>query len=484
MSTEHSSSKTPAIISTDSLIFPEASQNWARTLTSLKRSTLSIPNRLASIHQDSLFVQRVADAFHLPLIANERCGSWYIPPGRKGESAYFKSTDGHQGQWSFSTRRLNLQVLDVIGKSNGCIIVDSTRRGKSMPDALSKTVPIWCAVINRLAFPQDPAVGELLTPSQVVGRSEHVQIEAQLDNFVKDVDALKLDIPTICSKIRKPLRPFWITQDSSLPLSGDVFEDYLPVICCTASRRVPGAERSEGGYIQGAGDDSEGWSCGLTPAVFWRYQQQLMGAAEEDLTGLIEGLLTADTTTAGEVETVLLEPTRQVYIGTSNMVNGTCPGDYDGVVVCGDTMAELPAEDPDAKKKLLRLRCGAGKLGSRALRGELPRLLNFIHQISQGVEAPRLLFACPTGKDLSAGVALAALCLYFDDNGNLITRHHPPLYNNDSWVLGHFTLQQGLHKIDKLYIRRRLSWIMTSHPSANPSRATLQAVNSFLMQKP
>lgn len=119
MSTEHSSSKTPAIISTDSLIFPEASQNWARTLTSLKRSTLSIPNRLASIHQDSLFVQRVADAFHLPLIANERCGSWYIPPGRKGESAYFKSTDGHQGQWSFSTRRLNLQVLDVIGKSNG-----------------------------------------------------------------------------------------------------------------------------------------------------------------------------------------------------------------------------------------------------------------------------------------------------------------------------------------------------------------------------
>lgn len=57
-----------------------------------------------------------------------------------------------------------------------------------MPDALSKTVPIWCAVINRLAFPQDPAVGELLTPSQVVGRSEHVQIEAQLDNFVKDVD--------------------------------------------------------------------------------------------------------------------------------------------------------------------------------------------------------------------------------------------------------------------------------------------------------
>ena len=294
---------------------------------------------------------------------------------------------------------------------------------------------------------------------------------------------MKLDISTICTKISKPLRPFWITQDSSLPLSGDVFEDCLPVICCTASRRVPGAEASEAGYIQGAGDDSEGWCCGLTPAVFRRYQQQLMGAPEEDLTRLIEDLLTADTTTACEVETVLVEPTRQVYIGTANMVNCTCPGDYDGVVVCGDTMAELPAEDPDAKKKLLRLRCGAGKLGSRALRGELPRLLNFIYQISQGVKAPTILFACPTGNDLSAGVALAALCLFFDDSGNLITLHYPPLYN-DSWILGHFRLQQDLHKIDKLYIRRRLSWIMTSHPSANPSRATLQAVNSFLIQKP
>lgn len=29
-----------------------------------------------------------------------------------------------------------------------CIIVDSTRKGKRVPDALSKTIPIWCATIN------------------------------------------------------------------------------------------------------------------------------------------------------------------------------------------------------------------------------------------------------------------------------------------------------------------------------------------------
>ena len=236
---------------------------------------------------------------------------------------------------------------------------------------------------------------------------------------LKKEKTLKLDMSALCSKISKPLRPFWITQDSSLPSSRDTFEDYISVICCTASRRVVGAEASEGGYIQGAGDDSEGWSCGLTPAQFWTYQQQLMGASEDDLPALIESLLAADTTTSGEVETVLVKPTKQVYIGSANTVNNTCLRDYDGVVVCSDTLPELPTETPDATRKLLPLRCGAGKLGSRALRGELPSLLDFIHNISQGVKVPKMLFECPTGKDLSVGVALAALCLYFDENGNM-----------------------------------------------------------------
>ena len=88
-------------------------------------------NRLRSIVEDAEFVCEVADAWDLPLVANERCGSWYILPDRKAGSAYFKSTDGHMGQWSFSLRRLNTQVLDVVGQYGGCVIVDSTRRGKS-----------------------------------------------------------------------------------------------------------------------------------------------------------------------------------------------------------------------------------------------------------------------------------------------------------------------------------------------------------------
>lgn len=85
--------------SVSSLLLPSASQNFSSTLSSLKRSTLCTTNRLHSIRQDSLFVKNVASNYSLPLVANERCGSWYIPPEQKAGSAYFKSTDGHWGQW-------------------------------------------------------------------------------------------------------------------------------------------------------------------------------------------------------------------------------------------------------------------------------------------------------------------------------------------------------------------------------------------------
>lgn len=114
-----SSSSTAFPTSLSSLSLPSASHNFSQTLTQLKRSTLSITNRLRSICDDALFASEVAGAYGLPLVANERCGSWYIPPERKAGSAYFKSTDGHMGQWEFSLRRLNVQLLDLIGREDG-----------------------------------------------------------------------------------------------------------------------------------------------------------------------------------------------------------------------------------------------------------------------------------------------------------------------------------------------------------------------------
>jgi len=101
------------------LIFPSASGSISAQTAALGKTHVSIQNRLRSIEVDSRFLRDVAEEHGLPVIANERCGSWYIPPDLKAGSAYFKSTDGHHGVWACSLRRLNLGVLEIVGRSGG-----------------------------------------------------------------------------------------------------------------------------------------------------------------------------------------------------------------------------------------------------------------------------------------------------------------------------------------------------------------------------
>lgn len=53
-----------------------------------------------------------------------------------------------------------------------------------MPDALSKTIPIWCCVMNR-AILFDSGPHELHTPPNAISASEHAQIERRIDGFVR-----------------------------------------------------------------------------------------------------------------------------------------------------------------------------------------------------------------------------------------------------------------------------------------------------------
>ncbi|RAL67558.1 hypothetical protein DID88_008313 [Monilinia fructigena] len=230
----------------DILFNEQANHNFSKTLGEIKRTTLSIHNRLRSILEDAEFAKSVANAYNRPLIANERCGSWYIDPNKKGGSAYFKSTDGHTGVWKFSSRRLNLHLLEIIGNHDGCIIVDSTRRGKRMPDALSKTIPIWCCVLNRVFFPNDPVSHQLYAPPQVVSDSEQAQMSNLIPQFVRAFQTLNLPLETFRERIQKPIRPIWVTPESHVSETNNVFEDFHPIICCTVSRRVSGEKLVKG----------------------------------------------------------------------------------------------------------------------------------------------------------------------------------------------------------------------------------------------
>jgi hypothetical protein len=137
----------------DQLLFPSqsgpdlASNKLSHLLGDIRRSDLSIPNRLRSVCEDAAFVADVAAALpDFPLVANERCGSWYVDPATKKASAYFKSTDGHTGQWKFSLRRLNLHLLGLIGEHGGWVfsfLVQPSARNyaSAIRNAQSSTVP-------------------------------------------------------------------------------------------------------------------------------------------------------------------------------------------------------------------------------------------------------------------------------------------------------------------------------------------------------
>lgn len=192
--------------------------------------------------------------------------------------------------------------------------------------------------------------------------------------------------------------------------------NYHHVICCTASRRVFGAEMTEYGYIQGAGDDNEGWSNGLTPDLFWGHREQLLAADQEGITDLIQDLISTDQDNSiADSDAVKIGPTR-LYIGTLSSAGQA--EHYDGIVVCGGTLPfKLDQEIKDAKERAtLYLPCGDGKLGSRALRSQFPRIPSFINSLPDRGLPPKILFVCLTGKDLSVGVMLVVLCLFFDDN--------------------------------------------------------------------
>jgi len=300
-----------------------------------------------------------------------------------------------------------------------------------MPDALSKSIPIWCAVINRLLFEHILESHSVHTPNEMVGASEHAQIEARIDGFVAeakvnpahscqvkvcaDLQSLGLDVPALRFALKKPLRPSWITPDSTFPEQIPSSIKYHRVICCTASHRVEGAEISENGYIQGAGDDSEGWSYGLTPFLFWKHKSQLLGAVEENMADMIHQMVHID-------KSPVTGRGKAVKIGSTNLYIGALPDatqvDYDGVVICSGIppqCSNLGVQGPE-QKNILHFLCSDGKLGSRALRIHFPRLLPFVASMPSHAESPKILFACSTGRDLSVGVALTVLSTLFDDD--------------------------------------------------------------------
>lgn len=115
-----------------------------RVLRQLKKEESSLFNCVCSVFSDATFIDEVSSLHSdLPTVANLRCGLWYVRDPQA--TCYFKSTDGHNGNWSFSTTRLNIHLAESAANHSGCIIVDATRRGKSFPVIALLMISVACS---------------------------------------------------------------------------------------------------------------------------------------------------------------------------------------------------------------------------------------------------------------------------------------------------------------------------------------------------
>lgn len=92
-----------------------SSESIYKVARRIKQCDNSLYNALRSVHEDSGFVAEIRALWpELPVLANLRCGLWYAP--KFDGLCYFKSTDGHTGNWSFSATRLNIHVATLAGR--------------------------------------------------------------------------------------------------------------------------------------------------------------------------------------------------------------------------------------------------------------------------------------------------------------------------------------------------------------------------------
>lgn len=352
-----------------------------------------------------------------------------------------------------------------------------------MPDALSTTIPIWCAVMNAYLLPSSSSSPPELHLPPSHSPSTHAQISALLPAFLDSLRSLNLD-PASLPRLTKPLRPFWVTPDSTLPdtsppseseeeaeggtksTSGTkplIFQDYRPVICCTASAMTSAdSGADDASYVQGAADDAENWARGLTPEVFWSHARELLAAPEDDQAALITRLLAEDKARAAQGSgDRLTRLTPRISV---------CPlplGDGDGTAAQIVLSSEAATPQDQWIKSARRIEVGLGKNknASKNLRLALPKICDFVMEFlqkdSEG-EKGQVVVACESGRDLSVGTALAISCYLFDDEGN-------------------FRVPDKTVSFTKTLVKVRLGHIMTQYPAGNPSRNTLQSVNSFLM---
>ena len=508
----------------DALFLPPSISSTLRLLHKQRRDDRI--SHLQSIHHDVQYVRGTHERLgQPPLLANLRCGIWYAPPDISSGHCYFKSTDGHVGAWDFSLSRLNLQVALTAASSGAVVVVDSTRSGKSFPDSLTKTLPIWCCVINRAVAAKrgNDAHGWWDTTLRLptwIPESEASQIEARIGSWVSALcrPALAPVLERLVNGLDRPLRPSWLSPKggnavhaTAQPVSEAAGYAWVYCVCasevCTAEEA---RERASYTYIQGAGDDEENWARGLTAQLWWRWHFDLIEmarhdarAAEDELTRRLEALAAAAAAPAASdasaesgdglgrkdaapiatpppaAAAMELRPPCALFDGGLLIGARRCADvaaiwcHTDAILDVGGSAGQPAMSAGAAGGSYLHLPVEDEGVGCKKRaqpskdwwqRVVLPKALCYLH--GHLMRGRRVIICCERGDDRSATVAAAASLALYDETATSLLPY------------------QGLterRRISKEHVRARLALLQASYPEARISRGLTKELNNFFV---
>ncbi|GAB4820799.1 hypothetical protein N2152v2_007845 [Parachlorella kessleri] len=153
-----------------------------------------------------------------------------------------------------------------------------------------------------------------------ISDNEQHQIQLRLDGWVDELLQVGADLSALLGTLCKPLRCIWLSQESRIWTDQVVDTSQLsftPLVLVSAS--LPNARERRQlvlntgpdplhvvfDYVPGAGDDEESWAHGLTPALMWRHQHDLLAAGLDGAPAVVARLL------AGQQEAVRSGPAPQ-----------------------------------------------------------------------------------------------------------------------------------------------------------------------------
>lgn len=177
-------------------------------------------------------------------------------------------------------------------------------------------------------------------------------------------------------------------------------------------------------YIQGSGDDHELWGMGLTPDIFWAHRDRILSADRSELESVVATCVSESRKQCLTHPPSAIVAGRMLLCSTNDLVtnsqgklstnDSTGPEDIAFLII---SHREQQKYADETSQDLLYIVTPEGKKGqAHFLQTVLPLSMHFLQEhLAQGM---RICIACDTGKDLSVGVAIAALQKYFDDEGN------------------------------------------------------------------